>query len=87
VEKPCCDTAAGNSYPQLLKHTITAQQQVVTDAVQAAISYPLPPCCHRLNAVVTEVATERAQRFQGRTLEVLVEGANPKDPKQVCQCM
>lgn len=36
----------------------------------------------RLNAVVTEVATERAQRFQGRTLEVLVEGPNPKDTSQ-----
>lgn len=33
---------------------------------------------------MTEVATERAQRFQSRVLEVLVEGANPKDPKQVC---
>lgn len=33
---------------------------------------------NRLNAVVQEVATERAQRFLGRTLEVLVEGANPR---------
>jgi tRNA-2-methylthio-N6-dimethylallyladenosine synthase len=31
---------------------------------------------------VNEVATERAQRFQDRTLEVLVEGVNPKDPSQ-----
>jgi tRNA-2-methylthio-N6-dimethylallyladenosine synthase len=30
-----------------------------------------------------EVATERAQRFQDRTLEVLVEGPNPKNPEQV----
>eukprot|EP00195_Chlamydomonas_chlamydogama_P011550 CAMPEP_0202907068 /NCGR_PEP_ID=MMETSP1392-20130828/41192_1 /ASSEMBLY_ACC=CAM_ASM_000868 /TAXON_ID=225041 /ORGANISM="Chlamydomonas chlamydogama, Strain SAG 11-48b" /LENGTH=553 /DNA_ID=CAMNT_0049595811 /DNA_START=24 /DNA_END=1685 /DNA_ORIENTATION=+ len=37
---------------------------------------------NRLNRVVMEVATERAQRFQDRTLEVLVEGQNPKDPKQ-----
>lgn len=29
-----------------------------------------------------EVATERAQRFQGRTLEVLVEGVNPRNPNQ-----
>lgn len=29
-----------------------------------------------------EVATERAQRFRGRTLEVLVEGPNPKNPRQ-----
>ena len=36
----------------------------------------------RLNAVVNEVAEERAQRFKGRTLEVLVEGPNPKDPAQ-----
>jgi tRNA-2-methylthio-N6-dimethylallyladenosine synthase len=39
---------------------------------------------NRLNAVVMEVATERAQRFQGRTLEVLVEGPNPKNPAQAC---
>ena len=32
--------------------------------------------------MVTEVATERAQRFQGRTLEVLVEGINPKNRQQ-----
>lgn len=38
---------------------------------------------NRLNAVVMEVATERAQRFQGRTLEVLVEGVNPRNPNQV----
>lgn len=37
---------------------------------------------NRLNKVVMEVATERAQRFQDRVLEVLVEGPNPKDPKQ-----
>jgi len=40
-----------------------------------------PPC--RLNRVVMEVATERSQRFLDRTFEVLVEGVNPKDPKQV----
>lgn len=33
---------------------------------------------NRLNAVVDEVAEERARRFLGRELEVLVEGANPK---------
>lgn len=37
----------------------------------------------RLNAVVLEVATERAQRFRGRTLEVLVEGTNPRAAHQV----
>jgi tRNA-2-methylthio-N6-dimethylallyladenosine synthase len=37
---------------------------------------------NRLNAVVMEVATERAQRFAGRTLEVLVEGVNPRNPAQ-----
>jgi tRNA-2-methylthio-N6-dimethylallyladenosine synthase len=37
----------------------------------------------RLNRVVMDVATERAQRFQGRTLEVLVEGVNPKNGTQV----
>lgn len=37
----------------------------------------------RLNKVVMEVATERAQRFKGRTLEVLVEGPNPKNKNQV----
>lgn len=37
---------------------------------------------NRLNAVVMEVATERAQRFQGRTLEVLVEGVNPRNASQ-----
>lgn len=37
---------------------------------------------NRLNRVVMEVATERSQRFAGRTLEVLVEGTNPKDAKQ-----
>ncbi|KAL6760225.1 hypothetical protein V8C86DRAFT_2559249 [Haematococcus lacustris] len=39
---------------------------------------------NRLNAVVAEVATERSQRFQGRVMEVLVEGVNPKDPSQAC---
>lgn len=28
------------------------------------------------------MATERAQRFHGRTLEVLVEGINPKNRQQ-----
>lgn len=37
---------------------------------------------NRLNRVVMEVASERSQRFQGRTLEVLVEGVNPKDSAQ-----
>lgn len=37
---------------------------------------------NRLNAVVNEIAEERAQRFMGRTLEVLVEGPNPRDPNQ-----
>lgn len=37
---------------------------------------------NRLNAVVNEVAEERAQRFKGRTVEVLVEGPNPRDPTQ-----
>eukprot|EP00878_Enallax_costatus_P028417 GHUV01030695.1.p2 GENE.GHUV01030695.1~~GHUV01030695.1.p2 ORF type:complete len:112 (+),score=29.25 GHUV01030695.1:725-1060(+) len=37
---------------------------------------------NRLNAVVTEVATERAQRFLHRTLEVLVEGVNPRNSSQ-----
>jgi hypothetical protein len=37
----------------------------------------------RLNAVVNRVAEERAQRFLGRELEVLVEGPNPRDPDQV----
>jgi tRNA-2-methylthio-N6-dimethylallyladenosine synthase len=36
----------------------------------------------RLNAVANEVAEERAQRFAGRALEVLVEGPNPRDPGQ-----
>lgn len=36
----------------------------------------------RLNEVVNEVAEERAQRFMGRDLEVLVEGENPRDPSQ-----
>jgi tRNA-2-methylthio-N6-dimethylallyladenosine synthase len=33
---------------------------------------------NRLNRVVNEVAEERAQRFAGRELEVLVEGPNPR---------
>jgi hypothetical protein len=37
---------------------------------------------NRLNAVVTDVATERSQRFAGRTLEVLVEGVNPRNSSQ-----
>ncbi|EFN57360.1 hypothetical protein CHLNCDRAFT_30275 [Chlorella variabilis] len=37
---------------------------------------------NRLNAVVNRVAEERAQRFLGRELEVLVEGPNPRDPAQ-----
>jgi len=34
----------------------------------------------RLNEVVNAVAEERAQRFMGRELEVLVEGPNPRNP-------
>ncbi|KAI7842407.1 hypothetical protein COHA_004046 [Chlorella ohadii] len=37
---------------------------------------------NRLNAVVNRVAEERAQRFAGRDLEVLVEGPNPRDSSQ-----
>eukprot|EP00882_Tetradesmus_deserticola_P007205 GHRQ01007586.1.p1 GENE.GHRQ01007586.1~~GHRQ01007586.1.p1 ORF type:complete len:553 (+),score=200.10 GHRQ01007586.1:187-1845(+) len=37
---------------------------------------------NRLNAVVTDVATQRSQRFLGRTLEVLVEGVNPRKSSQ-----
>ena len=37
---------------------------------------------NRLNAVVNEVAEERAQRFAGREMEVLVEGPNPRDAAQ-----
>ncbi|CAD7695204.1 unnamed protein product [Ostreobium quekettii] len=37
---------------------------------------------NRLNAVVNEVAEARAQRFAGRELEVLVEGANPREGGQ-----
>eukprot|EP00466_Bigelowiella_natans_P000171 jgi/Bigna1/56990/fgenesh1_pm.1_\ len=37
---------------------------------------------NRLNAVVNEVAEERAQRFAGRELEVLVEGVNPRNAEQ-----
>ena len=33
---------------------------------------------NRLTAVVNRVAEERAQRFAGRDLEVLVEGPNPR---------
>jgi hypothetical protein len=42
---------------------------------------------NRLNAVVAEVATERAQRFQGRTLEVLVEGVNKKVRRAAPRCL
>ena len=38
---------------------------------------------NRLNAVVNRVAEERAQRFLGRDLEILVEGPNPRNPDQV----
>ncbi len=38
---------------------------------------------NRLNRVVNEVAEERAQRFLGETLEILVEGPNPKNPAQL----
>ena len=37
---------------------------------------------NRLNAVVNQVAEERAQRFKNRDLEILVEGPNPRDPTQ-----
>ena len=36
-----------------------------------------------LNALVEQVARQRSARYQGRIEEVLVEGANPKDPEQV----
>jgi len=38
---------------------------------------------NRLNQVVNEVATERSQRFLGATVEVLVEGPNPKHAGQM----
>ncbi len=37
----------------------------------------------RLNHLVNQKAALRSQRYLGRTEEVLVEGANPKDPTQV----
>lgn len=37
---------------------------------------------NRLNEVVLEVANARSRRFEGQTLEVLVEGSNPKNPRQ-----
>ena len=37
---------------------------------------------NRLNAVVNKIAEQRAQRFAGRELEVLVEGPNEKDLNQ-----
>lgn len=37
---------------------------------------------NRLNDVVNAIAEERAQRFADRTLEVLVEGINPRDTNQ-----
>ncbi|HEY6780510.1 MAG TPA: TRAM domain-containing protein, partial [Thermoleophilaceae bacterium] len=37
----------------------------------------------RLVAVVQRIAAERAQRFVGRTLEVLVEGPSRTDPARV----
>ena len=36
-----------------------------------------------LNALVERVARQRSARYQGRIEQVLVEGANPKDPDQV----
>ena len=35
-----------------------------------------------VDAVVNAVAEERAQRFAGREMEVLVEGPNPRNPAQ-----
>ncbi|UZQ55083.1 tRNA (N6-isopentenyl adenosine(37)-C2)-methylthiotransferase MiaB [Trichothermofontia sichuanensis B231] len=37
----------------------------------------------RLNHLVATKAAERSQRYQGQIVEVLVEDANPKDPRQV----
>lgn len=37
---------------------------------------------NRLNAVVNEIAEERAQRFAEQNLEVLVEGVNPRSDSQ-----
>ncbi len=37
----------------------------------------------RLNHLVAIKAAERSQRYQGQIVEVLVEDANPKDPRQV----
>jgi tRNA-2-methylthio-N6-dimethylallyladenosine synthase len=37
----------------------------------------------RINKAATEVALERSERFLNTIQEVLVEDANPKDPKQV----
>ena len=38
---------------------------------------------NRLNEVVSKSALERSQRYQDRIEEVLVEGANPRNPEQV----
>lgn len=65
--------------PALLPHPCTQNQQQKPTQVADLIKADR---LNRLNAVVGEVATERAQRFVGRTLEVLVEGVNPRNPGQ-----
>ncbi|MBW4442919.1 MAG: tRNA (N6-isopentenyl adenosine(37)-C2)-methylthiotransferase MiaB [Plectolyngbya sp. WJT66-NPBG17] len=37
----------------------------------------------RLNRLVSQTASDRSQRYEGRIEEVLVEAQNPKDPRQV----
>jgi len=39
---------------------------------------------HRLNDLVNECAGERSERYVGTVQEILVDGANPKDPTQMC---
>ena len=70
----CLGCLAGSAQPkpQLNKHSGLQ----VADLVKA-------DRLNRLNRVVNEVAEERAQRFLGATLEVLVEGPNPKDAAQL----
>eukprot|EP00747_Dinoflagellata_sp_TGD_P034678 gnl/TRDRNA2_/TRDRNA2_137403_c0_seq1.p1 gnl/TRDRNA2_/TRDRNA2_137403_c0~~gnl/TRDRNA2_/TRDRNA2_137403_c0_seq1.p1 ORF type:complete len:338 (+),score=52.93 gnl/TRDRNA2_/TRDRNA2_137403_c0_seq1:66-1016(+) len=39
---------------------------------------------HRLNEMVKYYSNKRNKRFLGRTVEVMVEGPNPKDPENQC---
>lgn len=85
--EPVGEPGKGQDGQTASRHNLSPASCLCPLACGCGLSPPFPGCLCllvlRLNRVVMEVAHERSQRFKDRTLEVLVEGINPKDRSQV----